>query len=348
MQKRYDILFTNKGGIYMQKKKIKILRLLVLAIIILILLQTVLFAHSGRTDANGGHKDNKNKSGLGSYHYHCGGNPPHLHENGICPYKSSGSNNTSSSNSSKTNSSKSSNSSKSNSKEISAKSTQSVDTTKNTIKENTDIQVTSVQIKNKEKVKLKIGETLTLEANIEPNNATNKIITWSSNNTNIATVKSDGKVEALQEGTVKITAKSNNEKQDSIELTIEKPVIEVNRIVLDKNDISLNQGDTIKITELVYPVDATDKSVKWESSDEKIATVKDGKVTAINSGDVTITASSNNGIKSICNINVKSIKKENNDKENINSISAPAVLGALTITGGGAGIGYLAYKRKGK
>lgn len=30
-------------------------------------------AHSGRTDANGGHRDNKNKSGLGSYHYHCSG-----------------------------------------------------------------------------------------------------------------------------------------------------------------------------------------------------------------------------------------------------------------------------------
>ena len=44
------------------------------------------FAHPGRTDSNGGHHDYKNKSGLGNYHYHCGGNPPHLHPNGICPY----------------------------------------------------------------------------------------------------------------------------------------------------------------------------------------------------------------------------------------------------------------------
>ena len=44
-------------------------------------------AHSGRTDSSGGHKDNKNKSGLGSYHYHCGGNPPHLHSGGACPYR---------------------------------------------------------------------------------------------------------------------------------------------------------------------------------------------------------------------------------------------------------------------
>lgn len=47
-------------------------------------------AHSGRTDARGGHKDNKNASGLGSYHYHCGGHPAHLHPNGVCPYAAGG------------------------------------------------------------------------------------------------------------------------------------------------------------------------------------------------------------------------------------------------------------------
>jgi hypothetical protein len=44
--------------------------------------------HGGRTDSSGGHKDNKNKSGLGSYHYHCGGYSAHLHDNGVCPYSS--------------------------------------------------------------------------------------------------------------------------------------------------------------------------------------------------------------------------------------------------------------------
>lgn len=51
----------------------------------------VVEAHSGRTDGNGGHHDNKNKSGLGSYHYHCGGYPAHLHDGGVCPYSSSSS-----------------------------------------------------------------------------------------------------------------------------------------------------------------------------------------------------------------------------------------------------------------
>lgn len=54
--------------------------------LILIIMCNITFAHSGRTDSNGGHRDNKNKSGLGSYHYHCGGHPAHLHTNGVCPY----------------------------------------------------------------------------------------------------------------------------------------------------------------------------------------------------------------------------------------------------------------------
>lgn len=56
---------------------------------------TPLLAHSGRTDASGGHKDNKNKSGLGSYHYHCGEYPAHLHQGGACPYDDNQTSNTS-------------------------------------------------------------------------------------------------------------------------------------------------------------------------------------------------------------------------------------------------------------
>lgn len=59
-----------------------------LCIIILTLILTISFAHSGRTDSSGGHRDNKNASGLGFYHYHCGGHPAHLHTNGYCPYTS--------------------------------------------------------------------------------------------------------------------------------------------------------------------------------------------------------------------------------------------------------------------
>jgi hypothetical protein len=69
-------------------------------------------AHSGRTDSSGGHKDNKNKSGLGGYHYHCGGNPAHLHKNGVCPYSSKVSSNTPKSNSNSLNKTTSTNTQK--------------------------------------------------------------------------------------------------------------------------------------------------------------------------------------------------------------------------------------------
>lgn len=69
----------------MKRKNLKLITLTAM----LILLSNPLssFAHSGRTDSNGGHRDNNNVSGLGSYHYHHG-MEAHLHPNGVCPYSS--------------------------------------------------------------------------------------------------------------------------------------------------------------------------------------------------------------------------------------------------------------------
>lgn len=58
-------------------------------------------AHGGRTDASGGHRDNQNKSGLGYYHYHCGGTSAHLHNNGVCPYSTTSATTSTKSNSEK-------------------------------------------------------------------------------------------------------------------------------------------------------------------------------------------------------------------------------------------------------
>ena len=56
------------------------------AIILIMVLIITASVHPGRTDSKGGHKDNKNQSGLGEYHYHCGGYPAHLHRGDSCPY----------------------------------------------------------------------------------------------------------------------------------------------------------------------------------------------------------------------------------------------------------------------
>ena len=65
-------------------KRVK--KIVCLILCLLLCISNTAFAHSGRTDSNGGHHDYKNKSGLGSYHYHCGGHPAHLHKNGVCLY----------------------------------------------------------------------------------------------------------------------------------------------------------------------------------------------------------------------------------------------------------------------
>ena len=175
-------------------------------------------AHSGRTDASGGHRDNKNKSGLGSYHYHCGDYLAHLHTNGICSYSSNSFNKSS----------------------ISSSSSSSTTTTK------TDtIEVTAIQI-NEKIEKIEVGKSKTLTATITPRNATNKKITWESNDEDIATINATGKVTAKKQGTVEITATSSNGKTSVIRINIEeKPEVESNHInstlTLEKNDVSNNE-----------------------------------------------------------------------------------------------------------
>lgn len=66
-------------------------KVLLFTLILTFTLPCFAFAHGGKTDSKGGHRDNYNASGLGSYHYHCDGHPAHLHTDGICPYSSSNS-----------------------------------------------------------------------------------------------------------------------------------------------------------------------------------------------------------------------------------------------------------------
>lgn len=58
---------------------------LIISMLLVTNIATPVLAHSGRTDASGGHRDTKNKSGLGSYHYHHGFEA-HLHPGGVCPF----------------------------------------------------------------------------------------------------------------------------------------------------------------------------------------------------------------------------------------------------------------------
>lgn len=175
------------------------------------------YAHSGRTDANGGHRDNKNKSGLGSYHYHCGGYPAHLHTNGVCPYSSS----------SKSNKNSSSSSSNSNSN------------TKTTTTKPTTVAVTGIQI-NENIETLEVGNNKILTATITPDNATDKSITWKSSDESIATISTTGELIAKKPGIVDITVASSNGKTSSIKINIKETPKTNNMITKTSTNVQNN------------------------------------------------------------------------------------------------------------
>ncbi len=147
------------------------------------------------------------------------------------------------------------------------------------------IDVVSISIE-KTSIQLKVGETVTLSATVNPSNATYKTVTWSSSDASIATVK-DGCVTALKLGTTTITAKAGD-KTATCSITVVPT--EVSSITLDKSSASLKVGETVTLSATVNPSDATDKTVTWTTSDATVATVSNGVVTAKKLGTATITA----------------------------------------------------------
>lgn len=149
-----------------------------------------------------------------------------------------------------------------------------------------------------------IGESITLSADIQPTNATNKNITWSSSDINIATVSDTGLVNGLSKGTVTITITTQDGNLIAQKtLDIIQPVT---AIELNTNSVDLDIGNQIQLTETVSPEDANNKTVIWSSDNAQIAEVSNsGLVTAINAGQAVITAKTISGEKiATCEINV--------------------------------------------
>ncbi|MCI6318800.1 MAG: Ig-like domain-containing protein [Rikenellaceae bacterium] len=145
--------------------------------------------------------------------------------------------------------------------------------------------VTSVTL-NKTSASLKVGETVTLSATVNPSDATDKTVTWTTSDATVATV-SNGVVTAKKLGTATITAKAGEKTATCSITVIPTPVTSV---TLSKTSASLKVGETVTLSATVNPSDATDKTVTWTSSDATVASVSNGVVTAKKMGTVTITA----------------------------------------------------------
>lgn len=159
------------------KYKVKKIVTIVLICVLSIAICNITFAHSGKTDSNGGHKDNKNKSGLGSYHYHCGGYPAHLHTNGVCPYSSNSS--TAANKNSKTTSKTSSSSTGSNSSANSKSSTSSNSSANSKSGTSSNSSANS-----------KSSSSVSLKSNSSTNSKSNQTSTSNTNTTSTVTSQS--------------------------------------------------------------------------------------------------------------------------------------------------------------
>ena len=146
------------------------------------------------------------------------------------------------------------------------------------------IPVTSVTL-DKKTATLTIDETLTLEATVNPEDATNATVTWSTSDPSVATVE-NGVVTAITVGNVTITAKADN-KTATCTIAV---IIPVEEITLSATNEEMIVDESITLVATVTPSDATDTTVTWSTSDAAVATVKDGVVTAVGAGTATITA----------------------------------------------------------
>jgi len=140
-----------------------------------------------------------------------------------------------------------------------------------------------------------INQTFQLTPTVLPSNASNQNLTWSSSNSTIATVSSSGLVTGKGVGNANITVTSaaDPSKTSTCAVTVVSGNIAVTGLSIAPTTASIKVGNSSSLTLNVTPVNATNQSVNWTSSNEAIATVNtNGVVTAIQAGNATITATS--------------------------------------------------------
>ena len=144
---------------------------------------------------------------------------------------------------------------------------------------------------NKTKITLYEGKTQKLTAKVTPSNSRKNIL-WTSSNTKIATVSSNGTITAKKAGTVTITAKAFSGVKATCKVTVKK-AIPVKSIKFTKDVRYLEKNDKVELKPItkIEPSNATNKTITWESDKPKIASVdKNGVVTAKKEGTAKITA----------------------------------------------------------
>jgi len=146
------------------------------------------------------------------------------------------------------------------------------------------------------KVTLKKGDKLDLSTTVDPEDADDGSVTWTTSNNKVATVV-DGKVTAVGGGNAIITATTKGGLNATCSVNVGVPITGIN--ITPSDDFTLTKGDVESkdLSAVITPSDATgDKTITWSSSKESVAKVdNNGVVTLVGKGDAVITASVGNG-----------------------------------------------------
>ena len=159
------------------------------------------------------------------------------------------------------------------------------------------VAVTGVKI-DIETLEIIEGETGTIKVTVEPADATNKTVNWTTSNAEVATVV-DGVVTAVAPGTATIIATTaDGGKTVTCNVTVNPKPIPVEGVSVEVETLEVVEGETAAVVVKITPEDATVKDVTFASSDETIATIDaEGNVTGVKPGTATITVTTEDGGK---------------------------------------------------
>lgn len=159
---------------------------------------------------------------------------------------------------------------------------------------------------------LEVGGSSVVRAIVLPENADNKSVTWSSSNNSVATVTSEGYVQAVAPGEADITAVTTvGGLIATCHVTVKAPVVAVTSISLNHESEVMDFNSSLTLVATVLPENATNKAVSWSSSNPSVASVSDAGV--VSSGNTTGTAVitaksvSDESITATCTIEVKNV-----------------------------------------
>ena len=144
---------------------------------------------------------------------------------------------------------------------------------------------------------LKVGERGELPtATVTPDNASDKSISWASDNEAVAKIE-DGSVVGVSSGTTQLIASSVNGKTAALQVVVtqqpqQPQVVPVQSVTVTPASITAKVGDApVQLTATVLPANATSPTVSWQSTNEQVVKVdSNGKVTIIAAGETTIEA----------------------------------------------------------